>query len=91
MAYASSWSGRLPETNDFGGGPRILSSGEEVKRAFRTRHKTHEPMQNARACVTESGMYDMARARVRILRVNLLSYYATWARGRCIKNGAWPR
>lgn len=46
---------------DCGGGPRILSRGEEVKRAFRVRHKIHEPMQNASPWVIESGMYDMLR------------------------------
>ena len=44
----------------------MLSSGEEVKRALKTRQSTHEPMQNARTCVTEGGMYDIARVQFRI-------------------------
>ena len=55
----------------------MLPSGEDVKRALRTRHKTHEPTQNTKACVTESGKYDIASVWFCVFRVNLLFYYET--------------
>lgn len=90
MVNPSLLDSQSPAMNDCGGGPRILSRGEEVKRAFRMRHRTHEAMQSASPCVIESGLYDIARAQFRIYRVTVLFYHEVCARGRCITE-AWPR